>query len=115
MEFSNYNRLYDEYVDQFVREYGERKALKVGNTIKMSKHTKSLMSQSINLGVVPSSKDFRATVLSNMSLAFSSTQTIRFASVILFNIWQNEINLNVNMLSGDRTVELFEKIKRDVA
>ena len=45
-KFKQYNNLLENYLTDYSREYGERNARKIINTIKNSKHTANLLNQS---------------------------------------------------------------------
>lgn len=109
-KFEEYNLLMENYLNDYVREYGERSAKKIINTIKNSKHTINLLNQSLTKQFVPNAGDFNSFVLSNLSLSFAKTSKIRFASIVLLNYWHQDINITQNLASKDEIVYLFNRI-----
>jgi hypothetical protein len=109
-EFNKYNKLQQNYLTDYTREYGERSTWKIINTIKNSKHTANLLNQSSTGRFVPNVGDFNSFVLSNLSLSFARTSKIRFASIILLNYWHNDVNISLNIASEEEVTYLFNKI-----
>lgn len=109
-KFNQYNNLLENYLTDYSREYGERNARKIINTIKNSKHTANLLNQSSTRRFVPNVGDFNSFVLSNLSLSFARTSKIRFASIILLNYWHNDVNIPLNIASEEEVIYLFNRI-----
>lgn len=109
-EFNQYNHLLESYITDYTREYGERNARKIINTIKSSKHTANLLNQSSTGRFLPNVGDFNSFVLSNFSLSFAKTSKIRFASIILLNYWHNDVNNSLNIASEEEVLYLFNRI-----
>ncbi|AEH00432.1 hypothetical protein [Lacinutrix sp. 5H-3-7-4] len=109
-KFRELNKLFDDYVNNYIREYGERNSGKIINTIKTSKHTSNLINQSASKRVIPSANDFKSTTLGNLSLSFARTAKVRFATLILLYIWHNEVQIPLNLGSEADTISLLNRI-----
>lgn len=107
----NYKLLFESYTSDFMSEYGTKSTMGIIETIQKSKHSINLLHQSATNGFVPTVADFNSFVLSNLSLSFSKKPKIRFASIILFNHWHNDVNVSMNLLSEDEVVSLFNRIR----
>lgn len=94
--FKEFDALVEDYLESYVREFGERSAEKTIRTIKNSKHSANLLNQSASKRAVPNAGDFNSFILSNLSLSFSKTSKVRFASIILLWKWHNEVQLPLN-------------------
>ena len=107
MEFKN---LIESYIGDYVREYGERSARKTIETIISSKFTELFLRRSIATGVIPTHKAIETCVLNNFSFTFANRRKVRFASIMLLNIWNNEVNKELYLASDSQTGEIFQII-----
>ena len=108
--FQDYKILLNNYTSSYISEYGTKSAMKTIETIQKSKHSINLLHQSATRGFVPTVGDFNSFVLSNLSLSFAKKSKIRFASIILFNHWHNDVNVELQLLSEYEVISLFNKI-----
>lgn len=109
-DFQNYKILLENYLNNYISEYGTKSAKKTIETIQKSKHSINLLHQSATKGFVPTVGDFNSFVLSNLSLSFAKKSKIRFASIILFNHWHNDVNIELQLLSEYEVISLFNRI-----
>ena len=108
--YQNYKNLLDNYTSSYISEYGTKSARKTIETIQKSKHSINLLHQSATKHSVPTVGDFNSFVLSNLSLSFAKKSKIRFASIILFNHWHNDVNVELELLSEYEVISLFNRI-----
>ena len=109
-KFDNYNVLLENYVSDYAREYGERSVKKTRSTIENSKHTRNLLNQSFTGQFLPNRGDFNSFVLSNLSFTFASTAKVKFASVVLLNHWNNEVNHKLKIASQEDIIYVLRQI-----
>jgi hypothetical protein len=109
-DFQEYKNLFNNYTSSYISEYGTKSAIKTIETIQKSKHSINLLHQSATRGFVPTVGDFNSFVLSNLSLSFAKTSKTRFASIILFNHWHNDVNVELQLLSEHEVISLFNRI-----
>ena len=109
-KFEEYNNLKRNYLENYIREYGERSAMKTIAIIQKSKHSIDLLHQSTTKGFVPTVRDFNTFVLNNLSMTFAKTSKLRFASIILFNHWHNDVNTELELASEEQVINIFNRI-----
>tara|TARA_B110000208_G_C11668764_1_gene394405 strand:+ start:96 stop:449 length:354 start_codon:yes stop_codon:yes gene_type:complete len=109
-DYQNYKNLLNNYTDSYFSEYGTKSAIKTMETIQKSKHSINLLHQSTTRGFVPTVGDFNSFVLSNLSLSFAKKTKVRFASIVLFNHWHNDVNVELQLLSECEIISLFNRI-----
>lgn len=109
-DFQDYKILFKNYTSSYISEYSTKSAMKTIETIQKSKHSINLLHQSATRCFVPTVGDFNSFVLSNLSLSFAKTSKIRFASIILFNHWHNDVNAELQLLSEYEVISLFNRI-----
>lgn len=110
LNIQNYKFLLETYVTDYMNEYGRKSTMKTIEIIQNSKHSINLLHQSATKGFVPTVGDFNSFVLSNFSLTFSKTPKIKFASIILFNHWYNDVNVEMQLISEHEAISLFNRI-----
>lgn len=108
-----FNNSYQDYINAFIQLHGAIKANKVKNIIYNSKHTHKFLNSSRLLKQVPTVNDFKSVVLSNLKLSFSKKATVVFATIELFNLWNNETNQSLKLADEDKLLMLFNRILRE--
>ncbi|RYH75532.1 hypothetical protein EVU94_00825 [Flavobacteriaceae bacterium 144Ye] len=111
MEFENYILQYQNQFNVFAQEYGMKKVRTIKSIVEKSKHTQSLLNQSLNNMILPTTKDFGSCIMSNLRLSLSSTDKIRFATILLVDIWHNKVNTIIGLADDEKLVELLNSIK----
>ena len=106
---------YKKILNNYKRLYGEKKFNKISNHVSNSKHSKSLIHQSINKSIIPTGPDFVASIHSNLRYSFAKAETILTASLILFEMWIDSFGLT-NSYPDKNTLkevedEIIEKTK----
>jgi len=99
--------VFEKVYDEFKRDYGIVKFDKIYKKITNSKHTKSLISQTLTLEIAPYPKDLRQCVLSNLSLAFSNKATEKVAMTIILEIWHVNVNMKFYLLDKSDLQDLI--------
>lgn len=108
--YQTYKSLLENYTSSYIGEYGSKSAMKTIRTIQNSKHSINLLHQSASKGFVPTVKDFNTFVLSNLSMSFAKTEKVKFASIILFNHWHNDVNVELELASEEQVIHIFNSI-----
>jgi hypothetical protein len=108
--YQDYKMVFNNYISSYFSEYGTKSATHTIETIQKSKHSIKLLHQSATKGFVPTALDFNSFVLSNLSLSFAKKAKVRFASIVLFNHWHNDVNAELQLLSEYEVISLFNRI-----
>lgn len=110
----NYSEIKEGIIKDYFRENGEIKARKIITKINNSSHTGSFMYQCRSRRIIPSAKDLGSTVLSNISLSFARPSTVKFASLILLDKWNNEINSELHLASDERLTSILRSVYQNI-
>jgi len=104
------NIITEKYVNDYVNEYGTNNANKIINIIQNSKHTTNFINQCQTINSIPNVTDYNTSVLCNLKFMFASRTKVKFASIILFNIWINEINDKKHLATNIEIDIVFNQI-----
>lgn len=110
----NFEVISKQVYDDFLREYGEKKTRKITALINKSKYTGNLMYQSRSRRFVPTAKDFGMAVLGNLSMSFARPSTVKFASFLLLDKWNKEINQELYLASDQHLINILVTIREHV-
>lgn len=105
-----FKELVDPFIDDYTREYGERRVRKIISKIENSKSVKNYLIKLQEIGLVPHPKDVIVTVMNSPYFPLANKYTVGFASVYLLTKWNNEINADGNIASDYDLEMIFREI-----
>lgn len=111
---NSYYEIKEDIIKQYFRESGEVKARKIITKINNSRHTASFMYDTRSKRIIPVYEDISAAVLSNVSLSFARSSTVRFACLILLDKWNDEVNQELQLASEYQLNKILRSIYQNV-
>lgn len=102
-----------ELLQDYRKEYGDRKFRKIKKDITESKHSKALLKLSLVKGEAPPGDEFIACVMSNFKYSFAAGDTILAASLILFEMWIKHC-YSIHSYTGNQITEIEKQLLRRI-
>ena len=102
--------LFQEYVSQYLKEYGEKKAKEIADSVNNSNKCNKFLVEANRLRFQVTADNFVGTVLSSISFSFSNAETVCLASLLLLFRWQLEIGIPFLITDDSNLSEMFFRI-----
>jgi hypothetical protein len=95
----------EEIKEWYIREFGQRKYLKIESKVKGSKKIQKLLY--LCQSVAPNKNDFYQCVMEMPYFMIAKADTILIGEIIAFEIWHNTVNKDFNYLDKYEFIKAF--------
>lgn len=106
----SYEKTFTDFVEDYKREYGEKKVRDVLSKLEKSKGVVKSLNELERLGTYPRAIDAISTVMNMPYFIFANKMTDALGAAFFLEIWNQKLNANNEILDDYELEQLLRKI-----